>query len=234
MSPSHHPAERVGAPQGPLSPVERPLILRESVMEQLRTAIITGELREGELVSAPTLGQALGVSATPVREAMMELVREGLVETVKNKGFRVTTMSDKDLDDLAQIRLMLEPAAVRMLAGNIPEAAYRNLTRNADVCLRAAEHDDVEGYLRGDREFHAGVLAYLDNPQLVELATSLRRRTRLYGIKALAHEGRLAKSANEHHELLRLLREGDGQGAEALMHTHIGHARRQWATGVEE
>ncbi len=218
----------------PLAPVKRPLNLRETVLEQLRTAIITGELSEGELVSAPALGQALGVSATPVREAMMDLVREGLVETVKNKGFRITTMSDKDLDDLAQIRLMLEPPAMRLLAGGIPASAMPELTRVADACLRAAEREDMGEYLRGDREFHARVLSFLDNPQLVELATSLRRRTRLYGIAALARSGRLAKSAHEHHELLQLLRDGDGEAAEQLMRTHIGHARRLWATGAED
>ena len=62
------------------NPLRRPLNLRESVLEQLRTAIITGGLAEGTVVSAPTLGQALGVSATPVREAMMDLAREGLAE----------------------------------------------------------------------------------------------------------------------------------------------------------
>ena len=229
MTPKPQPTQ-----PSPFAPLERPLILRETVLEELRTAIITGELREGELVSAPSLGQALGVSATPVREAMMDLVREGLVETVKNKGFRITTMSDKDLDDLAQIRLMLEPPAVRMIAGTIPDAAYRSLERLADESVRAAEREQVGDYLRFDREFHAQLLAFLDNAQLVELATSLRRRTRLYGIAAVAKEGRLAKSAEEHRELLRLLRVGDGEAAERLMRTHIGHARRLWATGVEE
>lgn len=218
----------------PLAPVKRPLNLRETVLEQLRTAIVTGELAEGELVSAPTLGQALGVSATPVREAMMDLVREGLVETVKNKGFRITAMGDEDLDDLAQIRMLLEPPAVGMVAKNIPAEAFTALEKLADTCLRAAEREDLGEYLRDDRDFHALVLSYTGNPQLVELATSLRRRTRLYGIAALARSGRLAESAHEHHELLQLLRDGDSAGAEELMRRHIGHARKLWATGSED
>lgn len=222
------------ASASPLAPVKRPLNLRETVLEQLRTAIITGELAEGELVSAPTLGQALGVSATPVREAMMDLVREGLVETVKNKGFRITAMSEKDLDDLAQIRMLLEPPAIRMVAQHIPDEAFSELTKLADACLRAAEREDLGEYLRDDREFHALLLAYTGNPQLVDLATSLRRRTRLYGIAALARDGRLAASAHEHHELLRLLRAGEGEAAESLMCTHIGHARTLWATGADD
>lgn len=217
----------------PLVPVKRPLNLRETVLEQLRTAIITGELAEGSLVSAPSLGQALGVSATPVREAMMDLAREGLVETVKNKGFRITSMSDKDLDDLAQIRLLVEPPAMRLVVGNIPEDAYEGLTRLADSCLRSAEREDLGGYLRYDREFHARILSFSGNAQLVALATSLRLRTRLYGIAVLARKGKLADSSREHHLLLEKLRSGDASGAEEVLRAHIGHAREIWATGTE-
>ena len=219
-------------PDAQLTPLTRPLNLRETVLEQLRTAIVTGRLKEGEVVSAPVLGQALGVSATPVREAMMDLSREGLVETIKNKGFRITSMSDKDLDDLAQIRLMLEPPAMRLVAGNIPESAVAELTRLADACLRAAEREDLEEYLRDDRDFHALLLSFTDNPQLVDLATSLRARTRLYGIGLLARKGRLADTAREHQTLIELLVNGESEAAEHLLAQHISHARTVWATGA--
>lgn len=214
-----------------LTRLTRPLNLRETVLEQLRTAIVTGRLAEGKVVSAPMLGQSLGVSATPVREAMMDLAREGLVETIKNKGFRITSMSEKELDDLAQIRLMLEPPAMRIVAANLPASAIPELTRLADACLRAAEREDLEEYLRDDREFHAYALSFTDNPQLVDLATALRTRTRLYGIGFLAREGRLADSAREHHRMIERLAAGDGPGAEQLLCEHISHARSIWATG---
>lgn len=208
--------------------------LREGVLEQLRTAIITGELAEGTLVSALSLAQDLGVSATPVREAMMDLARDGLVDPVKNKGFRVTSMSEDDLDDLAQVRLLIEPPAMRLVAGRIPDGDFAELQALADACLCAAEHEDLGEYLRNDRELHARIVGYTGNRQLAELTVSLRLRTRLYGIGLVAREGRLADSAREHHELLRLLREGDGEGAERLMRSHTGHARGLWATGHEE
>ncbi len=216
-----------------LIPLDRPRNLRETVLDKLRSAIITGELAEGELVSAPTLGEQLGVSATPVREAMMDLSREGLVETVKNKGFRVTTVTEKDLDDLTAIRLLLEPPVMHLVAGRITEDAVSELETLADACLKGADEQDLTGYLTHDRDFHALILSFAGNPQLTELATSLRSRTRLYGIAALAREGKLSASAKEHHELIRVLRAGDGATAEALLARHIGHARSTWATGEE-
>lgn len=218
----------------PLSKLTRPLSLRETVLEQLRAAIITGEIAEGELVSAPTLGQALGVSATPVREAMMDLAREGLVETIKNKGFRVTAMTPQELNDLTEIRLLIEPPAMHRIAGNLDEAMCADLLRLANACQVAAESQDLVEYLRNDREFHALVLSETGNRQLVELATSLRIRTRMYGIATLAADGKLAQSAREHQRLVELLRDGDGDGAEQLMRAHISHARGSWATGQPE
>ena len=218
----------------PIAPLGPQRSLRESVTESLRTAIIAGSLEEGTLYSAPALGAAFGVSATPVREAMMDLAREGLVETVKNKGFRVTRMSDRELDEITQIRLLLEPPVVADIAGNIPPEGITSLRALADAIVAAAREGDLAAYLAADRDFHAEVLRYTGNAQLVDLATSLRMKTRMYGLKSLSESNRLADSAQEHHELLDLLDAGNSEAALALMRRHISHARGLWATGEQE
>ena len=218
----------------PIAPLSPQRSLRESVTESLRTAIIAGTLQEGTLYSAPALGAAFGVSATPVREAMMDLAREGLVETVKNKGFRITRMSERELDELAAIRILLEPPVVAEVAGTIPPAGLRRLRSMADAIVAAARAGDLAAYLIADRDFHAELLRHSGNEQLVELATSLRMKTRMYGLKSLSESNQLATSAQEHHELLDLVEAGDGPGALDLMRRHIGHARGLWATGKQE
>lgn len=218
----------------PIAPLGRQRSLRESVTESLRAAIIAGSLEEGTLYSAPALGAAFGVSATPVREAMMDLAREGLVETVKNKGFRVTSMSDRELDEITEIRLLLEPPVMADIAGTVPEADMEHLHKLAGNIVDAAREGDLAAYLAADRDFHAELLEYGGNKQLVELATSLRTRTRMYGLKTLSESNRLADSAQEHHELLDLIAAGDGAAARELMRRHIGHARGLWATGDDE
>jgi DNA-binding GntR family transcriptional regulator len=220
--------------QLPIAPLGRQHSLRESVTESLRTAIIAGTLEEGTLYSAPALAAAFGVSATPVREAMMDLTREGLVETVKNKGFRITTMSDRELDELTEIRLLLEPPVVGDVAGSVPPSGVKVLRSMAEDIVGAARTGDLSAYLAADRIFHAELLRYAGNNQLVELATSLRSRTRLYGLKILSESNRLADSAQEHHVLLDLIEAGDGAAATELMRQHISHARGLWATGQTE
>ena len=90
--------------------------LRDEAIETLYAAIIAGILRPGVVYSAPTMAAQLGMSATPVREAMLDLVKEGLVETVRNKGFRVVELADAELDELTQVRLLLEVPSVQRIA----------------------------------------------------------------------------------------------------------------------
>ncbi len=108
----------------------RPSTLSSMAKESIRVRIVTGEIAAGEIYSAPALAAVLGVSATPVREAMLELTADGLVEVVPNRGFRVVEPSQHDLDEIFEIRLMLEvPAAER--------AARRGISA-AEICRQDA------------------------------------------------------------------------------------------------
>ena len=203
--------------------------LRDSVANALRAAVISGELKPGEVYSAPMLGARFGVSATPVREAMLDLVREGLVISLRNKGFRVTEMSDDDLDDLASLRQLIEPPTIRDVVPVIPPADLPPLRALAQDIVVAAEAGDLIAYIEADRVFHVTLLAYSGNQKLVDVVSDLRSQTRLLGLTPLVESGRLVQSAAEHHELMDLVEAGDAEGAEQLMRRHIGHVRGLWA-----
>ena len=224
----------MSASEIPLAPVQQFRSLRSAVTDALRTAIILGDLVEGELYSAPALAAPLGVSATPVREAMMDLAREGLVTTAKNKGFLITEMTAVDLEEQTQVRQLLECPAMHASAGHVPDEDYAPLRESADVIVAAAEQGDLHTYLSEDRTFHARLVTYTGNRRLVETTTQLRGQTRLRALRALADSGRLVESAQEHHQLLDLLADSDGDGAYELIRRHIGHASRLWSTGSYE
>ncbi|MFI2239948.1 GntR family transcriptional regulator [Streptomyces chrestomyceticus] len=216
---------------GPITGQER---LRDRAAHALRAALIAGELRPGTVHSAPALAAGFGISATPVREAMLDLAREGLVEPVRNKGFRVTEVSERDLDQFAEIRALIEvPTVGRVvrLATREQLAALRPL---AEEIVRAARGHDLIGYLEADRRFHLGFLALSGNARLVETVGDLRKRSRLYGLTGLDERGELLPSAQEHLELLELALAGDATGAEACMARHLGHVRSLWARSGDE
>ncbi|MFI9274214.1 GntR family transcriptional regulator [Kitasatospora sp. NPDC052896] len=208
--------------------------LRDQVAHALRAALISGELRPGVVYSAPALAADFGVSATPVREAMLDLAREGLVEAVRNKGFRVTELTERDLDDFTEIRALIEVPTVARLASTATREQLAELRPVAEEIVTAARAHDLIGYLEADRRFHLALLGLAGNARLVEVVGDLRKRSRLYGLTRLDQRGELVSSAEEHLELLDLLLAGDSAAVEACMVRHLGHIRSLWAEGQEE
>lgn len=202
---------------------------RERVADALRAALIAGELRVGEVYSAPTLAARFGVSATPVREAMLDLAKEGLVDTVPNKGFRVTTVSDKQLDEYTHLRSLIEIPTTVELATSADPVALEALRPTAEEIVTAAASGDLIAHVEADTRFHLALLALAGNAHLVEVVGDLRKRSRLYGLTALAEAGRLQASAEEHLELLDALLARDKEAVRDVMTRHLGHVRGLWA-----
>jgi DNA-binding GntR family transcriptional regulator len=203
--------------------------LRQQVANALRAAMISGQLQPGVVYSAPTLAATFGVSATPVREAMLDLAKEGLVEAVRNKGFRITELSEQDLDELTELRLLIEVPSTAGLAGKLDAPALSALRELAAAIETGAAAGNLIRYLEADREFHLTLLGHTGNRHLVELVGELRSRARLYGLGQLAGSRALTDSAHEHTELVNLIERGDAAGTETLIRQHIQHVRGIWA-----
>jgi DNA-binding GntR family transcriptional regulator len=203
--------------------------LREQAHEIIRASIVGGDLEPGEIVSAATLAERLGVSATPVREAMLDLAHAGLVEPVRNRGYRVLAPDDRDLDEISELRLMLEAPAVRRTAELASAAQLDELEREVDAIEASADQGDLAAFLSADRRFHLGLLELTGNTRLVRLVGQLRDQTRLFGLGRMAAVGRLASSAREHREILEAIRARDADRAEELMRAHLEHTRGVWA-----
>ncbi len=214
------------------APLDRPDSLREQVRDSVRAQLISGELEPGRIYSAPRLAAQFGVSPTPVREAMLDLASEGLVEAVRNKGFRVTQLSDAELDALAELRGLIEipvmAAVARDCSGVIAESV-RALRPVVDHLLAAAEISDLAGYIRLDTEFHLRLLGLHGNRYVVEVVRDLRARSRLFGLQELAERGVLRENAAEHLAILEAAISQDPEAMTRIMHTHIGHLRGLWA-----
>jgi DNA-binding GntR family transcriptional regulator len=205
--------------------------LREQVAGALRAAVIAGEMRPGLVYSAPSLAARFHVSATPVREALLDLTKEGLVEAVRNKGFRVTEVTDKQLDDITELRALIEVPMVTRIAPEVTTSQVQALRPLADAICAAAEEGDLIGYIEADRRFHLALLELTGNAQALTIVDELRARTRLYGLARLVEQHALTGSAQEHHQILDALEAHDPAATEDVMRRHIGHVRGLWAPG---
>ncbi|MBS1678272.1 MAG: GntR family transcriptional regulator [Actinobacteria bacterium] len=207
--------------------------LRGQAAEVIRARIVSGQFAPGEIYSANTIAEQLGVSATPIREAMLDLANAGLVEPIRNRGFRILTMEDKDLDEVGELRLLLEPSAMLMVVERAEDAELEALTPAVEKIEATAEERDVAAFLVADKRFHSALLELTRNERLARLVGQLRDQTRLLGLQPLAFEGKLFASAHEHRELLEHLCARDGAAAEKLMRSHVEHTRGLWA-GIPE
>jgi DNA-binding GntR family transcriptional regulator len=197
--------------------------LRERAEVAIRGGIITGEIQAGQIYSAPALGKQLGVSATPVREAMLDLANEGLVEAIPNRGFRVVPLLESDLDEITQLRVLLEVPPTVAIAGNdelLTEAMVKRLRAMADEIEKHAMAPDLPAFIDADRKFHLEILALHGNRRLVEHVERLRNATRRYGLRRLDRVA-LVNSAQRHHVILDALVEGDKERVQTLMDEHI-------------
>lgn len=204
--------------------------LRDQALAVIRRGMITGEIVPGEIYSANSLAAKLGVSNSPVRDAMLSLVHQGLMETVRNRGFRLVPLSDRDRANIYDLRLMLEVPAVGRLAGSgLVRGRVKRFEGVAATIVSSEKRGDMTGYLDNDRAFHLGLLDLLGNHQLTSIVGNLRDQTRLYGLRALSDHGQLEASAREHRPILDAVRDGDSGLAEQLMTQHLRHIQGDWA-----
>ncbi|MBS1674993.1 MAG: GntR family transcriptional regulator [Actinobacteria bacterium] len=208
--------------------------LREQVERRIAARIVSGQAQPGEVLTVPTLAGDFGVSATPVREAMLNLARRGFLRPLRNRGFVVTEVSVEELNQLTDVRMLLEAPPMRWVAGSIGSELERELRELADRIVAAGEGRRFEEYLEADTAFHLRILAETGNQKLLDTVRELRQQTRLVGLVRLADDETLLQTALEHAALVDLLVAGDGEGAEALMRRHLGHVGGVWSGHAED
>ena len=200
--------------------------LKDEAVEVVRQALMSGGMKPGQIYSANSLAVQLGVSNSPVREAMMELATKGLLEVVRNRGFRVVEMTDEDRREVYELRMLVEVPAVVQVAERGLAAQHEELIRKlAQDTLDAARPDNMLEYLDADQAFHMGIVALLGNRRLNAIVENLRDQSRVRGSYHLAERGLLRQSAEEHGPIVEALIAGDASQVELLMVSHLDYAR---------
>lgn len=194
--------------------------LREKVVEQVRSEIVSGRIAPGTIYSVPGLATELGMSTTPVREALLELSRAGFLSPLRNRGFRVEQTSLQDLEDIFDLRVLLERHALVEVAKRRPTDTAP-LVALADAVAEAVKKNDVPAYVETDRRFHEALAARAENALLTRMIMGLRSEMRLYGIDSPEGRERQRASVGEHYRMIELATAGDTEGIAELIARHI-------------
>ena len=198
--------------------------LGEQVYLQLLQRIERGQLPTGTKLRDASIASELGVSRTPVREAMLRLVREGVLAAEAGRGFRLTPMTPGELGEIGSILAALEPLAF----DQTPDPTPDQLGRLGDVVRRLEQtRGDIAACVELDEQFHRVLLEGCSNRRLIALIVTLRRGLRRYLHHYLQHGGRVSLSTLQHSRITEALGKGDRTGARQLL-------ERKWRRGIAE
>jgi DNA-binding GntR family transcriptional regulator len=216
--------------------------LQQQVYDRLLGRILRQELVPGERLSPPEIAEALGVSITPVRDAVNQMAAEGLVTVTPRRGTVVSPVSIRDIEELYEIRLMVEPQAAEMAASRASEpeiARVRELAERLEwgAAATSGQVDDLAAYLQEistDAELHAAVVRAAHNRRLSALYEGLRTHV----LVARAMFPRLYQGEShrrgEHRRIVEAIAEHDGVAASDAMTTHLRQALADTLRHVEQ
>ncbi|MET7394338.1 GntR family transcriptional regulator [Dactylosporangium sp. NPDC005572] len=197
----------------------------ERAVEQLRERILGGEYAPGERLGEVDLAEKLGVSRTPVREALRRLSAEGLVELTTNKGARVVEYPREDLDHIFEIRARLEGLAARSAATTASAADIDRLDAIATELKEHSEAGRLEEVYRLNADYHATLNGLAGSPVVAATVAHLVHASVLMRTLHAFDEAAHRRSVNHHLEIVAALRARDGDWAEAVMRAHLLSAR---------
>ncbi len=201
------------------------LPLRDVVFQTLRQAILRGEIQPGERLMEIHLAQKLGVSRTPVREAIRMLELEGLVMTIPRRGAVVAEITVSDLEDVLEVRLALEELAVQIVCKKLTQEQLDEMKALAAGFRRTLDGDDVGECAQADMAFHEAIYNATGNKRLVQILNNLREQMYRYRMEYLKDKSSHRILVEEHAEILQALEARDEQRALEATRQHIARQR---------
>lgn len=198
------------------------LPLRDVVFNTLRDAILTGKLVPGERLMENQLAEKLGVSRTPVREALRMLELENLVELVPRKGAQVLDMSEKDIINILEVRSALEGLATSLACKKMTKEELQQL-KNMEVDFEKAVADnDVERFVDIDEEFHDLIFAATENSKLIQIFQNLRIQLYRYRMaQAKNNDTSMSTIVAHHRSIIRAIENHDAEDGASVAQSHI-------------
>jgi len=194
------------------------------VFETIREAIISGDLKPGERLMEVQLAEELGVSRTPVREAIRKLELEGFLIMLPRKGAYVAEISLKDIIDVFEIRAALDSLAAGLAAERITDEELEDLERSLLSVVESADQNDLDGIVDTDTSFHDIIYKASRNERLIQIINNLREQIQRFRTTSLAFPGRMQIAVDEHRKIVEAISERNVSLAQSLAQEHIESA----------
>lgn len=208
-----------------LNKIDKPESLAKRVQKALRQSILNNELTPDVIYNEKRIAQDLGISRTPVREALLELSSKRLVKFLPQKGVIINTFGLKDIDDAFEIRMALEGFSVQKICQGMDIVDTRDLEKALIDQEEAVGACDEVGFMHADRHFHIGFTRLTQNNYLIAMMEDIRDIMHLMGFKALGIPGRMQTVVMEHKKILAAVQNKNVLDAMNAMTQHLENSR---------
>lgn len=195
--------------------------LSEKVYQRIKTKIIKGVLKEGSKITEQEITNYIGVSKTPVREALQRLIVEGFITMNPNQRMTIKEISIKDIKELFQLRRVLDKLATRLVAEKITKKEIEKFNKIILKMNYFSDKDDILKYAKVATKFHSLMMHISGNKQLEQINNNLEEKSYRYRIKSLKVPGRIKSSLKEHKKIVEALSTGNKEQAIQLSQEHI-------------
>lgn len=202
------------------------LPLRDVVFNTLRQAILRGEMEPGERLMEIQLAQKLGVSRTPIREAIRKLELEGLVVMIPRKGAEVAHITEKDMRDVLEVRCTLEELAVTLACKNVTDERISELIAANKVFEAAIISKDVVNIVDADVQFHDIIYSMTDNVRLIQIINKLREQMYRYRLEYVKDARTHSILISEHNDIIEQLSKKNVEAAKSVVRQHINNQEK--------
>jgi DNA-binding GntR family transcriptional regulator len=203
------------------SAADSSILLRDMAYSNIKEAIRLARVQPGQALSETRLSRQLGISRTPVREALQMLAQEGLVQIIPGRAVTVASPTVQDVMDAIHVRLLLEPEVVRLAAKNITPDQLETLRQAQAGLEQAIANNDRAAWSRADNIYHETISAACPNQLLGELAMQYRNRVSYLSIDAQGNFERLTTCTHEHRQIVDAIAAHDSDLAAQTMRDHI-------------
>jgi len=198
--------------------------LQEFAYQKCQELIGSGELSPGNLYSESAMSKQLGISRTPLRTALQQLEREGLIIRLPQRGFYVYQFEEKDIEELFAIRKAIEGYAVEHIARKKQEIDLGEAKKHLAAQEKARKSDDYSLFIREDRKFHENLVKALNNKRLVAIYSDMRQSIELLGLKRFKMNSQRNQSITEHNAIIKAIENGDPLAAREAVYNHLDMA----------
>ena len=205
--------------------IKQPESLAKMAYEAIRKSILSGQWKIGELYNEKAIAADLGISRTPVREALLELASQDLIIFLPRRGLMVNRFTRRDVDEIFELRKAIELAAVEKITLASPPFDLFEIEESLLNQRKAVKQKDYLAFMEADRLFHTSFSELTNNRRLIAILDNIRDMIHVMGAKALAAEGRAKEVIDEHQIIFEAVKKGNIEEARRAMAYHLDQSK---------